>query len=184
MPSTARTPHRRHPALAATGAAALAAVVLLAGCGTGTPAPAGSTTATTASATASASAPASASAGSTASPSATSTVGALVPGFPAALLPLMPGATLKSSSYDATGAKATAALVADTAASTEAILAFYTKALGDQGFTPLPGDAVGSVPSKDFTRANGTELVNLSMVPGTGTVTFTLSANVLPASLK
>ncbi|WP_231391733.1 hypothetical protein [Arthrobacter sp. 35W] len=180
MPSAARTHHRPFAATAAAAGTALAAVVLLGGCGTGSPTPGPETT--TASAQASGSPSASATATSTST--ATGTVGALVAGFPTTLLPLMPGATLKSTIFDATGAKATASMVAATTATQEGVLAFYTKALGDQGFTPLPGDAVGSIASKDFTRANGTELVSLSMVPENGTVTFTLSANVLPASLK
>jgi uncharacterized lipoprotein len=187
MPNAARTTLRRFTTATTAAAAALAAAALIAGCSTSTP-PSGQTSesgsASAAPTSASASSTSGATASGTASSTANATVGALVAGFPATLLPVMPGATVKSSSYNATGAKATAALVADTSASTDAILAFYAKALTDQGFTALPGDSVGGVPSKDFARANGTELITLSMVPGTGTVTFTLSANVLPASLK
>ncbi|MDQ6753879.1 MAG: hypothetical protein M3017_10795 [Actinomycetota bacterium] len=171
---------------AAIAAAVLASALLLAGCGAGT---SGGGSGTTGAGSPSASAPPSS--GPSASPaqagqhpSASATVGALVPGFPSTLVPLMSGATVQSSSLDKSKPLVTASLVASTAAKSEDILAFYTKALQDQGFTALPGDAVGSVASKDFTRANGQETVNLAVVPSGATATFTIGANVLPASLK
>ncbi len=129
---------------------------------------------------------ASPSSASSASPTAgaTATVGALVAGFPATLLPVMPGAKVKASSFDKTRTPATASVTAAISASSTDVLAYYTKAFQDQGFTALPGDAVGSVAAKDFSRANGTETVQVSAVPSESGVTFTVSANVLPASLK
>lgn len=96
----------------------------------------------------------------------------------------MPGANATASSFTKTNTASTASLTASIAASGADVIAFYTKAFQDQGFTALAGDAVGSVAAKDFIRANGTETVQVSVVPSGSGVTFTVSANVLPASLK
>ncbi len=96
----------------------------------------------------------------------------------------MPGAKVKASSFDKTKTPATASVTAAISATSNDVLAYYTKAFQDQGFAALPGDAVGSVAAKDFSRANGTETVQVSVVPSESGVTFTVSANVLPASLK
>ncbi|WP_230854988.1 hypothetical protein [Arthrobacter terrae] len=96
----------------------------------------------------------------------------------------MPGANVKASSFDKTKTPATASFTAAISATSTDVLAYYTKVFQDQGFTALPGDAVGSVAAKDFSRANGTETVQVSVVPSEPGVTFTVSANVLPASLK
>ncbi|HEY8294783.1 MAG TPA: hypothetical protein VIG41_05550 [Micrococcaceae bacterium] len=185
-----RTEYRgRRAAIAAAG---VATALLLAGCGAGSSvggsgsagagSPSASAPSSSGPAVSSARAPASSPAAQ--NPSASATVGALVPGFPSTLIPLMSGARVQSSSLDKSKPLVTASLVASTAAKSEDIIAFYTKALQDQGFTALPGDAVGSVTSKDFTRANGQETVNLAVVPSGATATFTIGANVLPASLK
>jgi hypothetical protein len=173
-------------------AAAVALALMLAGCSSGSSGSQGSTgaasstagTGTSSSASTSSSAGTSATSSMSQNASSTATVGALVPGFPSTLIPLMPGAMVQSSSLDKSKPLVTASLVASSSAKSDDVLAFYTKALQDQGFTALPGDTVGSVPSKDFTRADGKETVNISVVPSGSSVTFTIGANVLPASLK
>jgi hypothetical protein len=95
----------------------------------------------------------------------------------------MPGATVVSSSFDKTTSPATAALVATTKATPAAILAFYTKSLTGQGFKPVPGDAVGSVASKDFVRGDS-ETVNVSVVKSGDVATYTIGANVAAKSVK
>lgn len=75
-------------------------------------------------------------------------------------------------------------MVATTPASQADIIAFYTKALTDQGFKALEGDAVGPTASKDFVRNDGKETVNLAVVRVGDTSTFTIGANVAPESLK
>ena len=138
---------------------------------------------------ASASAPATAASTVTASPSpsaspnTSATVGALVDGFPQQLLPLMPGATVVSSSFDKASVPATAALVATVAAPTAAVLDFYVKALEGQGFKAVPGEAVGAVASRDFLRGDS-ETVNISVVEAAGVSTFTIGANVPAESAK
>jgi hypothetical protein len=118
-----------------------------------------------------------------AEPGTSATVGALVPGFPQQLLPLMPGAKVVSSSFDKTTAPATVALVGSIPAPNANVLAFYTGQLEAQGFKAVPGDTVGSVPSKDFLRGNN-ETVNISVVETAGVSTFTIGANVAAESVK
>ena len=104
-------------------------------------------------------------------------------GFPEALIPVMPGATVISSSLDKAKQPATAALVAGITAPTAAVVDFYTKHLEGQGFKAVPGDAVGAVASKDFVR-NGTETVNVAVVEAAGVSTFTIGANTAVESAK
>jgi hypothetical protein len=118
-----------------------------------------------------------------ASPNTSATVGGVVAGFPQELLPLMPGATVVSSSFDKASAPATAALVATAGAPPAAVLDFYTKALEGQGFKAVPGDAVGAVASKDFVRGDN-ETVNVAVVEASGVSTFTIGANVAAESAK
>jgi hypothetical protein len=110
-------------------------------------------------------------------------VGAVVEGFPQQLLPLMPGATVVSSSFDKASTPATAALVASVSSPVPAVLDFYTKELEARGFKAVPGEAVGAVASKDFVRGDN-ETVNLSAVEAAGVVTFTIGANVAAESAK
>ncbi len=124
-----------------------------------------------------------ASASPSASPNTSATVGAVVEGFPQQLLPLMPGATVVSSSFDKASTPATAALVATVTAPTAAVIDFYTKTLEAQGFKPVPGEAVGAVASKDFVRGDN-ETVNLSVVEAAGVATYTIGANVAAESAK
>ena len=118
-----------------------------------------------------------------ASPNPSATVGAVVEGFPQQLLPLMPGASVVSSSFDKASTPATAALVATIKSPTAAVLDFYAKELKARGFKAVPGEAVGAVASKDFIRG-GNETVNLSAVEAAGVVTFTIGANVAAESAK
>jgi hypothetical protein len=158
-------------------------LVALAACSPASPgtASSGSTSASPAPATAqpSTTAPASPSA----APGTSATVGALVPGFPVQLLPVMPGAKVVSSSFDKTTVPATAALVGSISAPAADVLAYYTKELEAQGFKAVPGESVGAVPSKDFLRGDN-ETVNISVVETAGVSTFTIGANVAAESVK
>lgn len=118
-----------------------------------------------------------------AEPGTSATVGALVPGFPEQLLPVMPGAKVVSSSFDKTTAPATVALVGSISAPSSEVLAFYTKELEAQGFKAVPGETVGAVPSKDFLRGDN-ETVNISVLETAGVSTFTIGANVAAESVK
>ena len=118
-----------------------------------------------------------------AEPGTSAAVGAMVPGFPEKLLPVMPGAEIVSSSFDKTTEPATVALVASISAPSAEVLAFYTKELEAQGFTAVPGETVGAVPSKDFLRGD-TETVNISVLETAGVSTFTIGANVAAESVK
>ncbi len=118
-----------------------------------------------------------------AEPGTSATVGAMVPGFPETLLPVMPGAKVVSSSFDKTTEPATVALVGSISAPSADVLAFYTKELEAQGFKAVPGETVGAVPSKDFLRGD-TETVNISVLETAGVSTFTIGANVAAESVK
>ncbi|HSO90342.1 MAG TPA: hypothetical protein VLR70_04255 [Arthrobacter sp.] len=118
-----------------------------------------------------------------AEPGTSATVGAMVPGFPEKLLPVMPGAQVVSSSFDKTTAPATVALVGSISAPSSEVLAFYTKELEAQGFKAVPGETVGAVPSKDFLRGDN-ETVNISVLETAGVSTFTIGANVAAESVK
>ena len=107
----------------------------------------------------------------------------MVPGFPQQLLPLMPGAKVVSSSFDKTTVPATVALVGSITAPAATVLAFYTTQLEAQGFKAVPGETVGSVPSKDFLRGDN-ETVNISVMETAGVATFTIGANVAAESVK
>ncbi|MET3719800.1 hypothetical protein ABIB27_001647 [Arthrobacter sp. UYEF21] len=104
-------------------------------------------------------------------------------GFPTTLIPVMPGATVISSSFDKNSQPATVALVASLTAPTAAVADFYTKHLEGLGFKAVPGDAVGAVASKDFVR-NGNETVNVAVVEAAGVSTFTIGANVAVEAAK
>lgn len=167
----------------ATGWAAAAAGAMLAVAACSPSAPETAPTPTGASAPASSASTLTASPGPTASPGTSATVGKIVAGFPAKLLPVMPGATVISSSFDRNATPATAALVASIPAPAAAVVEFYTQQLQAQGFKAVPGDAVGAVASKDFVR-NDTETVNVAVVEAAGVSTFTIGANVAAESAQ
>ncbi|RKR13911.1 hypothetical protein [Arthrobacter oryzae] len=169
---------RKRAAAAIAAAGTLLALAACTPASTGTPA-AGSASTPAASPQSSTTAPPSPSA----EPGTSATVGALVPGFPQTLLPLMPGAKVVSSSFDKTTVPATVALVGSISAPAANVLAFYTKGLGAHGFKAVPGDAVGTVPSKDFLRGDN-ETVNISIMETGGVSTFTIGANVAAESVK
>ncbi|MEZ2388737.1 hypothetical protein AB6813_04170 [bacterium RCC_150] len=118
-----------------------------------------------------------------ASPGASATVGALVPGFPQQLIPLMPQATIESSSFDKNTSPASVALVGVVSAPADSVIAFYTSAFTAQGFKEVPGSSVGNIKSKDFLRGDN-ETVNISVVEAGGKSTFTIGANVATGSVK
>lgn len=164
-------------------AAVIAAAALVAALSACTPAPGPAPSGSSSTAAASDQPSATASASPSAQPGTSATVGALVPGFPQALLPVMPGAKVVSSSFDKTTVPATAALVGSIAAPAATVLAYYTTALEAQGFKAVPGETVGTVPSKDFLRGDN-ETVNIAVVETAGISTFTIGANVAAESIK
>jgi hypothetical protein len=162
--------------------AALAAgtVLVLAACSPAAPGVTGSSTGTSSQASSQST---TVSASPSASPGTSATVGALVAGFPQKLLPVMPGATVVSSSFDKGATPATVALVASITSPTAAVVDYYTKQLEAEGFKAVPGESVGSVASKDFVRGDN-ETVNLAVVEAAGVSTFTVGANVAAESAK
>ncbi|MCZ2402349.1 hypothetical protein IV498_03920 [Paenarthrobacter sp. Z7-10] len=182
--------------------AGLAAVLLLAGCsGTAgassasTPPVASKQVASFSSASAAAGAAVSARPTSTTGPAsetspasttgtAAATVGALVPDFPRTLIPVMPGATVESSSVQRGRQLSIVSLVASSSSSNTDIATYYIQVLERHGFKALPGNTVGSTPSRDFVRSNGQETATVSLVTSGRLATVSVSASVLTASLK
>ncbi|MEA5456875.1 hypothetical protein SPF06_19305 [Sinomonas sp. JGH33] len=132
----------------------------------------------------SASSIASASASATPSGSSSATVNAMVPGFPTQLIPIMPGATPLSTSYDASANPQAASLVASTSSTSDQILDFYSKAFTAQGFTAVAKTKVGTTDSQDFVRSGGKETINVAVVVVNGRTTFTVGASVAPGTIK
>ena len=172
---------QRNRAAAAVWAAGT--LLALAACTPANPGAAASGSSSVSAPPSAAQATATASASPSAEPGTSATVGAMVPGFPEKLLPVMPGAKVVSSSFDKTTEPATVALVASISAPSAEVLAFYTKELEAQGFKAVPGETVGAVPSKDFLRGD-TETVNISVLETAGVSTFTIGANVAAESVK
>ncbi len=182
-PAKTRTPQTSTTKTLSIAAGALLCIAALGACSTAEPQPQPSTSTTSAGSPSSPATPSESTPG-TASAQATSTVGNLVGGFPSTLLPLFTGAQVKQSAFDKSKDPAAASLVATTTASSDDIVAFYTKAFTDQGFSLLPGDASGGLLSKDFVRSDGKETISLSITSENGLNTFTLGANVAQAALK
>ncbi|QCB98169.1 hypothetical protein E5206_15640 [Arthrobacter sp. PAMC25564] len=167
------------------GAAVMAAGALLAlaACTPAAPGTSSSASSSVAAAPSTAEAATTAPPSPSAEPGTSATVGAVVSGFPQKLLPLMPGAKVVSSSFDKTTVPATVALVGSIASPAAAVLAFYTTELEAQGFKAVPGETVGTVPSKDFLRGDN-ETVNIAVMEASGVSTFTIGANVAAESVK
>jgi hypothetical protein len=108
----------------------------------------------------------------------------MVAGFPTKLIPVMPGSTPLSTSYDATATPSTASLVASTNAAPGDILSFYAGQFSAQGFTSVPATKVGSTDSQDFVRSGGKETVNVAVVEVNGRTTYTVGASVAPGTIK
>ena len=91
--------------------------------------------------------------------------GALVPGFPSTLLPLLPGATVTASAVQRHSGVMDVSLSATTRAPAPTVLAFYSGVLGRAGFsqtrgTMLPPGAIGLA----FGRGAGQELLVVAVV--------------------
>ncbi|MEO6531151.1 MAG: hypothetical protein ABI563_17475 [Specibacter sp.] len=169
------------------GVAASSAVVVLAAC-SGPNEQSDSTTAaasgTAAATPTTAAATASASGTATASATAKSAVKELVDGFPKTVVPLMKGAQIQASSIQLSKPVSIASMTATVTAPAATVLSYYSKVFTDQGFKAQPGDAVDGVPLKTFIRAEGQEIVTVSVIQTGATATFTVGATLLPASLK
>lgn len=117
-------------------------------------------------------------------PSAEAAVKELVAGFPSKVLPLMKGAQIQASSIEKGAQASVASLTATITATPEAVLDYYGKHLGGLGFKAQEGDKVDGVPLKTFVRADGKEIVTVSVVQTGSTATFSLGATLLPASFN
>jgi len=160
---------------------AIAAVVLLSACSTGTN-PVATTPPTTSAPTASANPTAT----GTGTPTAVAGVNELVAGFPSKLIPLMKGAKVEGSSVQRSTPLSIAALTASITAPAADVMKYYSKVFTDQGFkaqtvAPTPVD---NVLAATFVRGAQPEIVTISIKQTGALSTVTIGANVLPASLK
>lgn len=124
------------------------------------------------------------SAGSTASPSADSTSSAIAEGFPSDLIPLLPGSTALTTSFEETSTLFTASLSGRTDSTTEEILDFYAKTFSDQGFTPAEPEVQDPATVQQFVRSGGDDTANVTVVSRDGSLFYTASINTLPESAK
>lgn len=108
----------------------------------------------------------------------------MVAGFPTKVVPLMKGATVQASSVEHGTPVSTVTMTASVASSSADVLKYYTKVFTGQGFKAQAGDAVDGVPTKTYVRADGQEIVTVSIVQTAATATFTVGASLLPASFK
>lgn len=181
-PLTARTLSLTRRRLAV--AAVTIGVVFLTACSGSSTEDASASSPASVAATSGSTAPVSASAVATAAPSELKAVKELVTGFPATVLPLMKDAQIQASSVEHAEPVSTATLTATVTAPSADVVTHYTKVFTDQGFKAQPGDAVDGVPLKTFVRAEGQEILTVSVVQTGATATFTLGATLLPASFK
>ncbi|PYI38575.1 hypothetical protein CVS30_09605 [Arthrobacter psychrolactophilus] len=165
-------------------AMATAAVIFLTACSGASTGDSSATSSATVATTPSPTASATADAVSTAAASAETAVKELVAGFPTTVMPLMKGAQIQASSLQHGQPVSLASLTATVTAPSADVVSNYTKVFTDQGFKAQPGDSVDGVPLKTFVRAEGQEIVTVSVVQTGATATFTLGATLLPASFK
>lgn len=99
-------------------------------------------------------------------PPSASADGALVPGFPSTVVPVLPGAQVLSSSVGGDGSILRVGLVARGAADAEAIVNGYRDALTTLGFTSA--EVPGTPGGRAVVFSSGTDSVNLSIDPTEG----------------
>jgi hypothetical protein len=183
--------NRRHPAALAAASAAVAAAAVLGGCSDGggatgqdTPTTAGPTTTATATSTAGATgtpgagATASASASASSDDGGSSAVGEVVQGFPTDVVPVPPGAEVKVSTVAAADGRRQVSLAGETDQPADAVLAFYRDALVKQGFAEAQANLPPGVVGATFSRADGAEILTLSVVSNGGRQQFSIGGTI------
>ncbi len=74
-------------------------------------------------------------------------------------------------------------LVAETDASRKSVLNFYDKKLKNHKFQPLESTTAQGAASRTYTRGEGTETVNISVVKSGSTSTITIGAHLSAESV-
>lgn len=103
--------------------------------------------------------------------------------FPKDLIPPMDDAQILVSDIEASQNAVSISFVASTKASPERILKFYGQALTDHQFEPLESNSVKGAASRTYTRKQGAETVNISVVESGSTSTITIGAHLSPKSV-
>lgn len=109
--------------------------------------------------------------------------GSLVQDFPENLIPLMDDTQILVSDVELSDGKVSVSLVTSTGASPKRVLDFYDQALKDHNFDPLESNSVEGAASRTYTRGQGTETVNISVVESGSTSTVTIGAHLAPESV-
>ncbi|SDQ78864.1 hypothetical protein [Quadrisphaera sp. DSM 44207] len=110
-------------------------------------------------------------------PGTGSSAGGVVEGFPTDLVPVLPGATVTSTSAVPVGDLQQVSLTAATTAPAEEVLAFYRERLLAAGFAETP-NAQGAT----FTRGGGQEDLRVAVVSAGGQQQFTVGGTIAPAA--
>lgn len=107
----------------------------------------------------------------------------LVKAFPKDLIPLTDDADVLVSDLETTDGTVSVSLVATTKASPKQALKFYDAALTKHKFEALESNSVKGAASRTYTRGQGTETVNISVVESGSTTTVTIGAHLSPDSV-
>ncbi|QGG42367.1 hypothetical protein [Aeromicrobium yanjiei] len=108
----------------------------------------------------------------TSSPRTASSRGAVVAGFPLAVLPVLPGSTVRSSGVSSRSDVVQVSLVATHERSPERILAGYRRILTAYGFVESPSPAVGGSTASAFAR--GRDHLTVTTTGGSGRTGYSL----------
>ncbi|HET7415384.1 MAG TPA: hypothetical protein VFI97_06780 [Arthrobacter sp.] len=111
------------------------------------------------------------------------TKGGLVKDFPKSLIPLMDDAEVLVSDLEVTDGTVSISLVASSKAQPKQILRFYDEALKNHNFESLESNSVEGAASRTYTRGEGTETVNISVVESGPTSTVTIGAHLAADSV-
>lgn len=104
--------------------------------------------------------------------------------FPTDVIPVRDDSEVLVSDVEPAGDAVAISLVAVTEASAAKLLDYYDGALSAQGFEALEGSSIDGTASQTYTRAAGTETVNISAVETDGETTYTIGAHVLIESVE
>ncbi|WP_299034232.1 hypothetical protein [uncultured Pseudokineococcus sp.] len=106
-------------------------------------------------------------------------VGEVAEGFPLDVVPLLPEAELTlSNAVVQEGGGRTVALAGRTSRSAEEVVAFYTGALTDQGFTATTPPGVEGAVVTTFSRAAAADLLTLSVTSSGGLQDFSIGGQL------
>ncbi|MET0930630.1 MAG: hypothetical protein ABWX74_14005 [Aeromicrobium sp.] len=105
-------------------------------------------------------------------PRTASRQGALVAGFPVSVVPVLPGSAVGSSGVSSTRDSVQVSIVANSSKSSEAVLAFYRRALADHDFVESVAPAVAGAVAAGYRR--GADHLVVTSSTGTGRTSYSV----------